>query len=105
MNIADVRTYQTIHGHVGEFRLAWRSDFYPVREAGDDSPIQYFPSRKDAELAAWRAMNQIEQKAMVRGGEKLSARAAADALFKLPAVIKQKGRERRIEVTRKGEQA
>lgn len=105
MNSADVRTYQTIHGHVGEFRLAWRSDFYPVRVGGDESPLRYFPSKKDAELAAWRAMNQIEHKAMVRDGAKIKARSDAEALFSLPSVVKQKGRERRIEVVRKGVQA
>lgn len=86
MNQSDVRTHQTVHGHVAEFRLAWKSGFEPVVRIGEDGRrlgIEYFPSAKDAELAAWRTMNRIEQTAMVRGGVTVSqSRADADSFFK-----------------------
>lgn len=86
MNQSDVRTHLTVKGHVGEFRLCWKSSFEPVVKIGEDGRrlgVEYFPTAKDAELAAWRTMNRIEQTVMVRGGETVGqSRAAADSFFK-----------------------
>lgn len=102
MNISDVRTQHTEHGHVGEFRLDWRSEFFQVRENDGRGQVVYFPSKEKAELAAWREMHRIEKTAMVRGGDKLQAHPAADAHFKLKPFIRQRGKTRLAEVVRKG---
>lgn len=85
MNQSDVKTQLTVHGYIAEFRLAWRADFQPVLRMDDDGRrlgVEYFKNEKDAELAAWRTMNRIEQSAMVRDGEKLQTKSAAEALFR-----------------------
>lgn len=86
MNQSDVRTHLTVKGHVGEFRLAWKAAFEPVVRIAEDGRrlgVEYFPTAKDAELAAWRTMNRIEQTAMVRGGDTVcQSRAEAESFFK-----------------------
>ena len=86
MNKADARAILTTKGYIGEYRLSWRSDFVPVLRTDDKGRRlgpAYFGSTKDAELAAWREMNRVEQCAMVRGGVTVTtARAAAELHFK-----------------------
>lgn len=86
MNRSAAFAEHTMRGYVGRFRLAWRSESFPVRSRRD-GPIVYFQTAAEAECAAWRVKDKIEQPRMLRAGEKISAkRCAADALFrKVPA--------------------
>lgn len=104
MNQSDVRTNLTVKGHVGEFRLAWKSDFEPVLRVAEDGRrlgIEYFPTAKDAEIAAWRTMNKREQTAMVRSGETLTT-SAADAHFIGLKPFARSSKRRRTEVSHVG---
>lgn len=89
MNTVDIKIHADANGYVGLFRLAWRSDFYPVTKS-DGSPA-YFKNPKDAELSAWRAMNTIEHGKMVRSGSVISlketSKLKADKLFRKGKVI------------------
>lgn len=89
MNTVDIKIHADAHGYLGLFRLAWRSDFYPVTKP-DGSPA-YFKNPKDAELSAWRSLNRIEHGNMVRSGSIISLKEAkklkADKLFRKGKVI------------------
>jgi hypothetical protein len=71
--------------YLGYFRRVWKADAEVVCENGKP---RVFQSPKDAEIAAWRALNAINQRAMLRDGETLTtARAKADAVFRRAARV------------------
>lgn len=71
----------TKHGYVGKFQLAWRTDVYEVKENGE---TKYFKYKHNAEIAAWRAKDAVENTVMYREGVTLSDGKYPDseALFK-----------------------
>lgn len=82
MNRATAFAQPTMNGYVGRFRLAWKTEAFPVRTTRD-GPIVYFRTAPEAECAAWRVKDKIEQTVMHRDGETLSsAKAAADSYFR-----------------------
>lgn len=67
---------------MGRFRLAWRSDAFPVRESRD-GPIIYFDTALEAECAAWRTKHKIEEPKMRREGDPAGkVMTAANAVFR-----------------------
>ncbi|HEX2753650.1 MAG TPA: hypothetical protein VHP34_11220 [Alphaproteobacteria bacterium] len=88
MNRSDARAIDKGFGWIGEYRLVWKAEYYEVKKIGSDgrrtSSPEVFPSKAEAECAAWRALYETEQPVMVRAGERLSSqmRNAAEALFK-----------------------
>ncbi|MDT6940761.1 hypothetical protein RI570_11440 [Brucella pseudogrignonensis] len=71
----------TVDGYVGKFQLAWRTEVYEVKQ---DGKTQHFKYKHDAEIAAWRAKDAIENTTMYREGVTLSdgKYPEAEALFK-----------------------
>ena len=71
--------------YFGWFRPVWKAEAIPVCEDGRPKPFQ---NMKDAEIAAWRAKDLVEQPVMYRDGATLSSgpRAAAEAHFKTAEV-------------------
>jgi len=86
LNRADARAKHTIHGFIGEYRLAWRSGYQPVLledDKGRKIGPQYFQTEQEAELAAWRHKNEQDQPIMTCSGHKISpARSEAEKLFR-----------------------
>ncbi|WP_025199091.1 hypothetical protein [Brucella sp. BO2] len=78
----------TEHGYIGKFQLAWRTDVYVVKK--DDKPL-YFKYPHDAEIAAWRAKDAIENTVMLRDGVTLSGGKypEAEAVFSKGAFKKR----------------
>lgn len=105
MNCRDAYAESTVHGYIGWVRLDWKAEPFEVRVDNKDGPIAYFRSATEAELAAWRLKHKIELRAMTRGGETLSTavceRERVFARFGTPDKIKQRGKEKRIEVVRR----
>lgn len=84
-NRADARGRHTLRGYVGEYRLAWKADYQPVlniAENGRRDGVRYFATEIEAENAAWRAKNDLEQSVMTRSGEIIPRpRREAEMLF------------------------
>lgn len=80
MNMSDARSKLTSRGWTGEFRPVWSATYMTV---GKPDRPDYFKTAFEAECAAWRALRNIEQPVMTRGGDKCQAqRAKAESLFK-----------------------
>lgn len=87
MNRSDARAIEKELGWIGQYRLLWKSRYETVMNIdpnGQPKGERYFADKRDAELAAWRIKQDIEQPVLVRAGEKMSAQhlKAAQALFK-----------------------
>ena len=88
MNRSDARAIDKGFGWIGEYRLVWKAEYYEVKKVGSDgrrtSSPEVFPSKAEAECAAWRALYETEQPVMLRAGERVSSqhRNAAEALFR-----------------------
>lgn len=87
MNRSDARAIKKDGSWVGQYRLLWKTRYETVMnidQNGDPKGERYFDDRRDAELAAWREKQDIEQPVLVRAGEKMSAQhiKAAHAHFK-----------------------
>lgn len=106
MNYAHARAVQTHKGWIGELRLSWKADYEPVLiidENGMKKGPRYFDTQKDAELAAWRLKNTLEQSVMTRDGVRIGDLSEADAAF--PGLRPMVRNGRKVEVERKGKRA
>ena len=64
----------------GWFRPCWKAE--PVLVCSNGEPVP-FQSAKDAEIAAWRTLYEVEEPVMFRAGTMLGERrSAAETLFK-----------------------
>lgn len=87
MNRSDARAIRKDCGWIGQYRLVWKTRYETVMnidQNGDPKGERYFDDMRDAELAAWREKQDIEQPVLVRAGEKMSTQhiKAAEAHFK-----------------------
>lgn len=90
-------------GWVGWFRRVHKADNEVIKGKGGQPQI--FPTREAAKAAAGEHLCAYINGHLVRDGAKIQARSDADAVFNLQPFIKQRGKTRRIEVTRKGAKA
>ena len=101
MNRSVARGIDTGYGWKAQYRLVWRSRYDTVMKIGPDGKPKgprYFETDLEAENAAWREKNDIEQPVMVRYGETLlKARTNAEAAFKPKAIYPGGGRTITIE--------
>lgn len=85
MNSSRARAIKTFKGYIGEYCPCWRSAYQPVirrDENGRALGPEYFATSDKAEVAAWRALNEIEQSVMHRSGEIVPrARQEAERVF------------------------
>lgn len=77
MNEVDARAVPVYGGHRGEFRKVHRAAYEPVCVNGVP---QVYPTKEEAELAAWRALKAHLCGDIVGSGEKASL-AKAEAEF------------------------
>lgn len=87
MNRSDARAIKKDGSWVGQYRLLWKTRYETVMnidQNGVSKGERYFDDKRDAELAAWREKQDIEQPVLLRAGEKMSAQhiKAAEAHFK-----------------------
>jgi hypothetical protein len=84
MNRSAVRTRHTRNGWIAEYKLCWKADYEPVLrilpDGRKDGPI-YYDTQDQAEVAAWRCKDSLEQPVMTRDGAILEARREAERVF------------------------
>jgi hypothetical protein len=79
MNEVNVRAVPVVGGWQGEIRKVHRADYEPVCVNGKP---EVYPSEKDAEIAAWRALKEHLQADIVGTGDRVSAaKSRAEAEF------------------------
>lgn len=105
MNHPDARSVPAVGGgYHGQFRLCWKADYVTVctwsMEMERFIPVN-FKSPLVAELAAWREKSKQEYPVMRREGDVVASMSEANALFSLPATVKQRGKTRAVAVERK----
>lgn len=105
MNHPDARSIPAAGGgYHGQFRLCWKADYSTVckwsKELGKYVPVN-FKHPLAAEVYAWREKSRLEYPVMRRDGEVIAAMEEANALFNLPATVKQRGKTKSVAVERK----
>ena len=99
MNKFEAFTRPVVNGHHAMIRLAHESKARPVLCKGGEPEV--YPTELEAQRAATEHLCRYVNGKMRRDGETLlQCRRAADAHFKLPRLVKQRGRTKAVEVVR-----
>lgn len=81
MNKSEVQVVRNGNLYEAQYKPVWAASFRKVEVRGR---VAAFDNKADAEVAAWRVLNAIEQSVMRRDGEMVfAAKSNADALFNL----------------------